>query len=106
MTNSEALLVESQEASLETSPQEQARFQSAMETFRDVTDIHLPQWTDVLEVIRRMGYRKVQPCGFDLRGRIEEFTERPDAPARVDRTEREGSDDQPASLNQSAFFST
>jgi hypothetical protein len=24
----------------------------------------------------------------------------------VDRTEREGSDDQPASLNQSAFFST
>ena len=105
LSNSAALFVEPREASLEPSPLEHARFQSAMETFRDVTEVHLPQWTDVLEVIRRMGYRKVQPCGFDLRGRIEEFTERPDAPARVDRTEREGSDDQPASLNQSAFFS-
>lgn len=106
LTNSEALLAESREASLEASPLEQARFQSAMETFRDVTEVHLPQWTDVLEVIRRLGYRKVQPCGFNLRGRIEEFTERPDAPARVDRTGPEGSGDQPASLNQSTFFST
>ncbi len=106
LTHSEALLAEPEDASCEALPAEQARFQRAMETFRDVTEVHLPQWTDVLEVIRRMGYRKVQSCGFDLRGRIEEFTERSDAPARVDRAARDGSDHQPASLNQSAFFST
>ncbi|MEC7197037.1 MAG: hypothetical protein VXW23_08630, partial [Planctomycetota bacterium] len=39
LTNSEALLAESRDASLEASPQEQARFQSSMETFRDVTDV-------------------------------------------------------------------
>ncbi len=106
LTHSEALLPETGDGSLKASASEQDRFRKVMETFREVTEVHLPQWTDVLEVIRRMGYRKVQPCGFDLRGRIEEFTERPNAPARVDRSEREGSDDQPASLNQSAFFST
>ena len=99
-------MAEPEDASCEALPAEQARFQRAMETFRDVTEVHLPQWTDVLEVIRRMGYRKVQSCGFDLRGRIEEFIERSDAPARVDRAARDGSDHQPASLNQSAFFST
>lgn len=106
LNDSPPLPPESREASFETSAIEQNRFQCVMEMFRDVTDVHLPQWTDVLEVIRRMGYRKVQPCGFDLRGRIEEFHERPDAPTRVDRSEREVSDDQPASLNHSEFFST
>jgi hypothetical protein len=106
LNDSPSLSPESEEASLETSVIEQNRFQCVMEMFREVTDVHLPQWTDVLEVIRRMGYRKVQPCGFDLRGRIEEFQERPDAPTRVDRSEREASDDQPAFLNQSEFFST
>ncbi len=105
LTSSSALLPEHGDGSSEASAVEQERFRKVMETFREVTEVHLPQWTDVLEVIRRMGYRKVQACAFDLRGRIEEFTERPDAPARVDRTEREGSDHQPASLNQSAFFS-
>ena len=84
---------------------EQARFRKNGNA-RDVTEVHLPQWTDVLEVIRGWDIAKFSLADLIFDGRIEEFTERTDAPARVDRTEREGSDDQPASLNQSAFFAT
>jgi hypothetical protein len=65
---------------------EQFLFLVAIEEFKRVNGKAFPAWTDVLEVIRKLGYRKTLPSSVNLRGRAEDFTERPDAPAGVTRT--------------------
>ena len=65
---------------------EQFLFLVAIEEFKRVNGKAFPNWTDVLEVIRKLGYRKPLASSVDLRGRAEDFTERPDAPAGVERT--------------------
>lgn len=65
---------------------EQFLFLVAIEEFKRVNGKAFPNWTDVLEVIRKLGYRKTLASSVDLRGRAEDFTERPDAPAGVERT--------------------
>jgi hypothetical protein len=64
---------------------EQFLFLVAIEEFKRVNGKAFPNWTDVLEVIRKLGYRKTLRSSVDLRGRAEDFTERPDAPAGVER---------------------
>lgn len=64
---------------------EQFLFLVAIEEFKRVNGKSFPNWTDVLEVIRKLGYRKTLRSSVDLRGRAEDFTERPDAPAGVER---------------------
>lgn len=64
---------------------EQFLFLVAIEEFKRVNGKAFPNWTDVLEVIRKLGYRKTMRSTVDLRGRAEDFIERPDAPAGVDR---------------------
>ena len=64
---------------------EQFLFLVAIEEFTRVNGKSFPNWTDVLEVIRKLGYRKTLRSSVDLRGRAEDFTERPDAPAGVER---------------------
>lgn len=65
--------------------QEQFMFVMAIDAFKRVNDKTFPSWTDVLEVIRKLGYRKTQLSEIKLSGRTEDWTERGDAPANVTR---------------------
>ncbi len=64
---------------------EQFLFVVAIEEFKRVNGKSFPSWTDILEVIRKLGYRKTLPSEVNLRGRAEDFMERADAPAGVAR---------------------
>jgi hypothetical protein len=45
---------------------EQFEFVMAIETYKKVNKRMFPTWTEVLEVINQLGYRKVQPREIDL----------------------------------------
>ena len=62
---------------------EQFLFIMAIDTFKQVNGKTFPTWTDVLEVIRKLGYRKTMSSELDLGARAEDWTERPDAPSGV-----------------------
>ncbi len=61
---------------------EQFLFLKAIEAFKKANDKTFPSWTDVLEVIRLLGYRKVLPSQLNLSS-VEDWTEKPDAPSGV-----------------------
>jgi hypothetical protein len=61
---------------------EQFLFVMAIEEFKRSNHCTFPTWTDVLEVIRLLGYRKTSPSELTLRN-AEDWTERPDAPSNV-----------------------
>ena len=63
--------------------QEQFVFLMAIDTFKRVNDLTFPTWTDVLEIIRKLGYRKTLASELNLSDRVEDWTERPDAPSGV-----------------------
>lgn len=63
---------------------EQFNFVMAIDTFKRVNEKTFPTWNDVLEIIRKLGYRKTQPSELNLGNRVEDWTERPDAPAGTD----------------------
>lgn len=63
--------------------QEQFMFVMAIDTFKQVNNVTFPSWTDVLEVIRKLGYRKTMPSELNLGKRVEDWTERADAPGAV-----------------------
>lgn len=69
---------------------EQFLFIMAIDTFKRVNGKTFPAWTDVLEVIRKLGYRKTMPSELNLGSRAEDWTEKPDAPSAV---WKEASDD-------------
>lgn len=61
---------------------EQFLFVMAIEAFKRENNRTFPQWTDVLEVIRLLGYRKT--CKSELKIRnAEDWMERSDTPANV-----------------------
>ncbi|MBL1217023.1 MAG: hypothetical protein D8M59_05950 [Planctomycetes bacterium] len=60
---------------------EQFLFLMAINAFKSANGKTFPTWTDVLEIVRRLGYRKVQPSEIQLRN-AEDWLEPPDAPAR------------------------
>lgn len=62
---------------------EQFMFVMAIDTFKRVNGKTFPSWTDVLEIIRKLGYRKTQPSELNLGNRAPDWTERADAPAGV-----------------------
>ena len=62
---------------------EQFLFLMAIDTFKRVNGKTFPSWTDVLEVIRKLGYRKTMESELNLGGRAEDWTEAADAPAGV-----------------------
>lgn len=74
---------------------EQFLFIMAIDTFKRVNGKTFPTWTDVLEVIRKLGYRKTMPSELNLGGRAEDWTESPDAPSAVWKEEIEGETDEP-----------
>jgi hypothetical protein len=61
---------------------EQFLFVIAIDEFKKGNNKTFPTWTDVLEVIRLLGYRKTQPSELNLL-RAEDWSEAADAPARV-----------------------
>ncbi|MHC4106686.1 MAG: hypothetical protein ACYS7M_13780 [Planctomycetota bacterium] len=62
---------------------EQFMFVMAVDAFKRVNDKTFPTWTDVLEIVRKLGYRKTMPSELNLGNRVEDWTERPDAPSGV-----------------------
>ncbi|MHC4976873.1 MAG: hypothetical protein ACYTF7_09755 [Planctomycetota bacterium] len=61
---------------------EQFLFVAAIDAFKQANNKTFPAWTDVLEVIRLLGYRKTQPSELGLRN-LEDWLEKPDTPANV-----------------------
>ncbi len=59
---------------------EQFLFVKAIDAYKRANDRPYPTWTEVLEVIRKIGYRKTAPMQVDLPA-AEDWTEPPDAPA-------------------------
>ena len=66
---------------------EQFLFVMAIDAFKKSNDVWYPSWTDVLEVVRLLGYRKTMASELDLKG-TEDWREPPNAPSNV-RTERQ-----------------
>ena len=61
---------------------EQFLFIMAIEGFKTANNKVYPSWTDVLEVVRLLGYRKTLPSEIKLRA-AEDWQEAADAPAAV-----------------------
>jgi hypothetical protein len=61
---------------------EQFLFLMAIEGFKKANNKVYPSWTDVLEVVRLLGYRKTLPSEIKLRN-AEDWQEAPDTPAAV-----------------------
>ncbi len=57
---------------------EQFLFLMAIDAFKKSNDVMYPTWSDVLEVVRLLGYRKTMPSELNIRG-AEDFREPPDA---------------------------
>ncbi len=63
--------------------QEQFLFLLAITAFKEANGRTFPTWTDVLEVIRKLGYRKTLPSELDLGHQASDWTEEPDAKGGV-----------------------
>ena len=61
---------------------EQYLFLMAIDAFKKANGKTYPSWTDVLEVIRLLGYRKTMPSEVKLRN-ADDWREAADAPAQV-----------------------
>lgn len=61
---------------------EQFLFIAAIDAFKRSNNVCFPTWTDVLEVIRLLGYRKTMPSELSIRN-AEDWREDPHAPANV-----------------------
>ena len=63
---------------------EQFLFLMAIDAFKQVNGKSFPSWSDVLEIVRKLGYRKTMSSELKLGPRAEDWTERPDAPSGLD----------------------
>lgn len=61
---------------------EQFLFISAIDAFKRSNGKMFPTWTDVLEVVRLLGYRKTMPSELNLRN-VEDWIEKPDTGSGV-----------------------
>ncbi|MGP1345597.1 MAG: hypothetical protein ACTS3F_02870 [Phycisphaerales bacterium] len=61
---------------------EQFLFLMAIDDFKRANNKTFPTWTDVLEVVRLLGYRKTAPSEIRI-PRAEDWREKPDAPSKV-----------------------
>ena len=63
--------------------QEQFMFLMAIDTFKRVNGKTFPTWTDVLEIVRKLGYRKTMGSELQLGDRVEDWFEKSDAESDV-----------------------
>lgn len=61
---------------------EQFLFLVAIDSFKKANNVAYPSWSDVLEVVRLLGYRKSMPSEIEFRN-AEDWRERPDTPSGV-----------------------
>lgn len=61
---------------------EQFLFLMAIDAFKKSNDKMFPTWSDILEVIRLLGYRKTMPSELHLRN-AEDWREAANTPAKV-----------------------
>lgn len=61
---------------------EQFLFIMAIETFKRANGVSFPAWTDVLEIVRLLGYRKTCAAELTIHS-AEDWQEAPSAPANV-----------------------
>lgn len=66
--------------------EEQFLFIQAIDTFKRVNGKTFPTWTDVLAVVRKLGYRKTMPSELTLPNQAADWTESPGSPSGVDTT--------------------
>jgi len=59
---------------------EQFLFVMAIDAFKKANQKTFPTWTEVLEVMRKLGYRKTQPMELSLKNAVD-WTEPADAPS-------------------------
>jgi hypothetical protein len=59
---------------------EQFLFVKAIDAYKRVNNRPYPSWTEVLEVMRKLGYRKTMPSELKLDG-VEDWSEAANAPA-------------------------
>jgi len=64
---------------------EQFLFIQAIDAFKRVNGKTFPTWTDVLEVVRKLGYRKTMPSELNLASDCKDWTEPADADSGVNR---------------------
>ncbi|MSR18242.1 MAG: hypothetical protein EXS00_03575 [Phycisphaerales bacterium] len=64
---------------------EQYLFLLAIDAFKRVNHKTFPAWTDVLEIVRKLGYRKTMPTELNLGSRAEDWLEKADAPSGVNK---------------------
>jgi len=72
--------------------QEQFLFVMAIDAYKRVNHKPFPTWTEVLEVIRKLGYRKTQPTQLGLSNCVD-WTEPADAPAFAPAPAEDDADD-------------
>lgn len=72
---------------------EQFLFLMAIDAFKQVNGKTFPAWSDVLEIVRKLGYRKTMASELSLGSRVQDWTERPDAPSGVDTTSHDELED-------------
>ena len=59
-------------------------FLKAIDSFKRANGVSFPSWTDVLEVVRRLGYRKTMNSELQLGKNVEDWVENPDSANCVD----------------------
>jgi hypothetical protein len=64
---------------------EQYLFLLAIDAFKRVNHKTFPSWTDVLEIIRKLGYRKTMPSELNLGSRATDWTEKGNVPSGVNK---------------------
>ncbi len=64
---------------------EQYTFLLAIDVFKRVNHKTFPSWTDVLEVVRKLGYRKTMPSELNLGGKSQDWTEKADQVSGVNK---------------------
>ena len=62
---------------------EQFMFLVAINAFKEANGRTFPTWTDVLEVVRKLGYRKTLPSELNLNNKAEDWTEAADSDSGV-----------------------
>lgn len=72
---------------------EQFLFLMAIDAFKQVNGKTFPAWSDVLEIVRKLGYRKTMASELKLGSRVQDWTERADAPSGLDSASRDELED-------------
>ena len=72
---------------------EQFSFIKAIEAFKHANGKTFPTWTDVLEVIRKLGYRKTMPSTVNIGDDLADWTEAADAASGVEHQSKVADED-------------